>query len=106
MDDEVERTLALRKFSLILVSAFAGLALLLAAVGAYGVISYSVAERTQEIGVRMALGATHMRIVSVVVRQGFQFALGGTAVWLGGAFPLTRVISTLLFEGSPTDPVI
>jgi putative ABC transport system permease protein len=106
MDEVMERTLALRKFSLILVSTFAGLALLLAAVGAYGVISYSVAERTQEIGVRMALGATHMRIVSLVVGQGFRFALVGTAIGLAGAFALTRLISTLLFEVSPTDPVI
>jgi len=106
MDDEVERTLALRKFSLILVSAFAGLALLLASVGAYGVISYSVAERTQEIGVRMALGATHMNIVSMVVGQGFRFALVGTVLGLAGAVALTRLISTLLFEVSPTDPVI
>jgi putative ABC transport system permease protein len=106
MDEVLDRSLALRRFSLILVSAFAGLALLLAAIGAYGVISYSVAERTREIGVRMALGATRSRIVSMVVGQGFTFALVGTAIGLAGAFALTRLISTLLFEVSPTDPVI
>jgi putative ABC transport system permease protein len=106
MDEVVDTTLELRKFGLILVSTFAGLALLLAAVGAYGVISYSVAERTQEIGVRMALGATHMKIVSLVVGQGFRFALVGTALGLAGVIAMTRLISTLLFEVSPTDPVI
>jgi putative ABC transport system permease protein len=105
MDEVMERTLALRKFSLILVSAFAGLALLLAAVGAYGVISYSVAERTQEIGVRMALGATRMRIVSLVVGQGFRLGFVGIAIGLVGAFALTRLIAALLFEISPTDTV-
>jgi putative ABC transport system permease protein len=104
MDEVTERSLALRKFNLMLVSAFAGLALLLAAVGAYGIISYSVAERTQEIGVRMALGATRINIVSLVVGQGFRLAIVGTAIGLAGAYGVTRLIATMLFEVSPTDP--
>jgi putative ABC transport system permease protein len=105
MDQVVDNSLALRKFNLMLVSAFAGLALLLAAVGAYGVISYSVAERVQEIGVRMALGATRMNIVSLVVGQGFRLALVGAGIGLVGSFALTRLIETFLFEVSPTDPL-
>jgi putative ABC transport system permease protein len=104
MDQALDGYLALRKFNLMLVSAFAGLALLLAAVGAYGIISYSVAERTQEIGVRMALGATRIRIMSLIVGQGFRLALVGTAIGLAGACGLTRVIAALLFNVSPTDP--
>jgi putative ABC transport system permease protein len=104
MDQILENTLVLRRFNLVLVSAFAGLALLLAAVGAYGVSSYSVAERTQEIGVRMALGATRFNIVALVVGQGFRLAIVGTAIGVAGAFVLTRLIATMLFEVSPTDP--
>src|SRR5262249_30440998 len=104
MDQVLDGYLALRKFNLMLVSAFAGLALLLAAVGGYGVISYPAAEGTQEMGVRMARGATRINIASLVGGQGFRLAIVGTATGLAAAFALTRLISTLLFSVSPTDP--
>jgi putative ABC transport system permease protein len=86
-------------------SGFAGLALLLAAVGTYGVISYSVAERTQEVGIRMALGASRADIIALVIGQALIVGVIGTAIGLGAAYGLTRVMTTLLFGVSPTDPI-
>ena len=83
---------------------FASVALLLAALGIYGVIAYSATERTHEIGVRIALGATGRAIVGLLVGEGIVLALAGTAVGIVAAVGLTRVMASLLFGVAPTDP--
>jgi len=84
---------------------FGGVALFLAAIGVYGVLSFSVSQRTQEIGLRMALGAERQRVLRLVVRQGIVLAVVGVVFGVIGAFGITRVIRTLLFRVTPTDPV-
>jgi ABC-type antimicrobial peptide transport system permease subunit len=84
---------------------FGGVALFLAAIGVYGVLSFSVSQRTQEIGLRMALGAERQRVLRLVVRQGIVLAAVGVVCGVIGAFGITRVIRTLLFRVTPTDPV-
>ncbi len=86
-------------------SIFGACALFLAAVGVYGVLSFSVSQRTQEMGVRIALGANHANVLALVVMQGLKLAAVGVAVGLVGAFGITRVIQSMLYNVTATDPV-
>ncbi len=95
----------MQQFMMRLLAVFAGLALLLATVGIYGVISYSVSQRTHEIGVRMALGAQRRDIIRLVVGQGLVLIVIGTAAGIVAALALTRFMATVLFNVSPTDPL-
>jgi putative ABC transport system permease protein len=103
LDSVLSESVAAPRFRTLLLGIFAGVALILAAVGIYGVISYAVSQRTQEIGIRMALGAQAADVLKLVVRAGMTFALIGVALGLAGAFALTRLMTTLLFGVRPTD---
>jgi putative ABC transport system permease protein len=105
MSDLVAKSVVQPRFLSLLLAIFSGMALFLAAVGIYGVMAYSVAQRTQEIGVRMALGAQRLHVLRLVFGQGFFLLLIGTVIGLGGAFALTRLMHSLLFEITPTDPL-
>ena len=105
LHDWLDESAAQPRFTTTLSGVFALVALLLAAVGVYGVLSYSVAQRTQEIGVRMAIGAERAQILRLVLRGGMAWALPGIAIGLLGAFALSRVLGTLLFEVGPRDPI-
>ncbi|HEU4618322.1 MAG TPA: ABC transporter permease [Gammaproteobacteria bacterium] len=104
MSDVFDAELANRTTQLTLVGGFAALALLLAAIGLYGVLSYTVARRSSEIGLRMALGAQRAAVVGAVVRNALLMAVLGVALGLAGSFALSRVLASFLFEVSPTDP--
>jgi ABC-type antimicrobial peptide transport system permease subunit len=104
MQQVLSDSVSQRLFNMFLISSFSIVALILATVGIYGVIAYSVAQRTQEIGIRMALGAKPRDVLRLVVTQGMMQALIGVGIGLGGAFALTRVMSSLLYEVSPLDP--
>jgi putative ABC transport system permease protein len=97
MRDFVDRSLQQRRFTLLLLEIFAGVAMILAAVGLYGVISYSVAQRTRELGIRLALGAQRRDVLRLVVQEGMRFVAVGIGAGLGGAFVLTRLMKTLLY---------
>jgi putative ABC transport system permease protein len=103
MEQAVQETMSPRRFNTILIGIFAISALLLAAIGIYGVMAYSVTQRTQEIGIRMALGATRRDVLSLVIHQGLALALIGTAIGLAGAMALTRLMEPLLYGVGPTD---
>jgi putative ABC transport system permease protein len=103
LDMLLSKAVARPRFQSVLLTTFAGLALLLAAIGIFGVMSYSVAQRTHEIGIRVALGAGSNQVLRLIVGQGLLLALIGTAGGLAGAFALTRYLRTLLFNVSPTD---
>jgi putative ABC transport system permease protein len=105
MNEWVATSVAAPRYRTTLLTLFAVLAMILAATGIYGVMSYSVAQRTHEIGVRMALGARGVDVLKLVVRQGMVLTLIGVVVGLGGAFALTRVMSTLLFGVTEKDPI-
>jgi len=105
MDDVVAETVAGPRFRTLLVGSFAVLALALAAIGIYGVIAYSVAQRTHEIGIRMALGAASTNVVALVLKEGLLLAGIGVAAGLGGSALLTRLMSSLLVGIAPRDPV-
>ena len=103
-EDLIAAQLAQRRFATRLINAFAVMALLLAALGLHGIIAYSVRQRTHEIGVRIALGATAARIIALVLGQAVRLTAGGIAVGLAGAFVLSQFLRTMLFEISPSDP--
>src|SRR6266516_1540062 len=104
MDHVVSEAIARQRFSMLLLGSFAALALVLAAVGIYGVMSYSVAQRTHEIGIRIALGAQRGDVVGMTMKQGLKLVGVGLLIGLASAFVLTRVMASLLFGISPTDP--
>jgi putative ABC transport system permease protein len=98
LEQALADSIAPRRFNLFLLGTFAIAALLLAVIGIYGVTAYSVAQRTHEIGVRMALGAHRRDVLAMVLRQGLKMALAGIAVGLAAAFALTRLMASLLYE--------
>jgi len=106
MDEQLSRVLAYPRFRAVVLGTFAGLALLLAGMGLYGVLAQSTAQRTQEFGVRMALGADSRDVLSLVVRQGMILTSAGLAVGLIIAFALTRLLASLLYGVRATDPRI
>ena len=102
----IQRTTGQPRFRALLITAFALVALALAGVGLYGLISYTVAQRVPEIGVRLALGATPAQVGTLIVRQGVMLAVGGVALGIAGAIATTRLLEGLLFSVSATDPVV
>ena len=105
MAERVDESLARRRFSMLLLTLFAGLALGLASIGTYGVLAYLVSQGTREIGIRLALGATPRRILVLIVRHGMTVALAGVALGVAGALLLTRFMRTLLFGVTASDPL-
>jgi putative ABC transport system permease protein len=103
MDERLAASVAPRRFNLVLLASFALLAMLLAGVGIYGVVSYSVSQRTHEVGIRMALGAQRRDVLKLIVAQGMVLLLMGIGVGLIGAFLLTRFLAALLYGVRPTD---
>ena len=104
MEQAISTSVASPRFLMLLVGLFAILALVLTAVGIYGVVSYSVGQQTREIGIRMALGASRRNVIGLVLGQGMKVVLVGIGIGLAGSFALTRLMATQLFEVSPTDP--
>ena len=104
MDKLVDQSVGQRKLSMILLGVFSAIALLLASIGIYGVMSYSVTQRTRELGIRMALGAARSRVLALVVGQGMALAAAGVAIGLVAAYALTRFLSSQLFGVGATDP--
>jgi putative ABC transport system permease protein len=105
MNEVVSKSMVQPRFLALLLAVFSGIALFLAAIGIYGVMAYSVAQRTQEIGVRMALGARPLHVLRLIFQQSLGMLLIGTVIGLAGAFALTRLMRTLLFEITATDPL-
>jgi putative ABC transport system permease protein len=105
LETTVERSFGSARFYLTLLATFAGIAVMLAAVGLYGVVAYLVARRTHEIGIRMALGATRSAVVHMVVAQGLRPAAAGVVLGLAGAYLGSRILRSLLYNVEPGDPV-
>jgi putative ABC transport system permease protein len=105
LDEVVASSFNARRFSLTLFAVFGGVALLIAVIGLYGMLSYFVTERTREMGIRMALGARRANVLGLVMKQGVRLALLGIVAGLAGAWGLTRLMSSLLFDVTPTDSV-
>jgi putative ABC transport system permease protein len=104
LTEHVGRSLFLERVQAVLLVVFGALALLLAAIGLYGVIAYTVAQRTREVGIRMALGAQKRDVMGLVVGQGLRLVVAGTALGVVGALALTKVVQTLLYGVSAADP--
>jgi putative ABC transport system permease protein len=105
MDARRANSIAARRFNLLLLGALAALALALASVGVYGVISYTVAQRTREVGIRMTLGAQSADVLRLLIKQGMTLVILGVTLGLLGSFALTRVMTSLLFDVSASDPL-
>ena len=105
MDQLLNRSVAPQRFDVFLLGLFAALALVLATIGIYGVLSFGVGQRTHEIGIRIALGAHPRDILRLIIRQGLQLVLVGLILGIGASLALTRFMSALLFEVSATDPI-
>ena len=103
LDAALAEMLAPRRFTMILLGLFAAIALILAATGIYGLLQYTTAQRTHEIGIRIALGAAKMDVLRAVLTQGLKLILIGLAVGVAGALALTRVLASLLYDVTPTD---
>ena len=103
MDQRLSESLARRRFAMLALGLFAGFALLLANIGIYGVISYSVAQRTNELGIRLALGASQGNVLRLILAEGFRLALAGIALGVALSFAVTRFMSSLLFGVRATD---
>lgn len=103
MNEVAAESFAARRFNMSLLSLFAALALVLAAIGIYGVMSYAVTQRTQEIGIRMALGARAIDVLKLVLQNGMMLVVVGVSLGLAGAFGLTRLMVSLLFGVKPND---
>jgi putative ABC transport system permease protein len=105
MEQVISDSVAERRLTMLMLVIFATAALVLAAVGVYGVIAYSITQRTQEIGIRMALGATHQDVLRMVIGEALTLTTAGVAIGAFGAFLLTRLMRQLLFGVQPGDPV-
>src|SRR5467141_3458547 len=105
MDQILSESLARRRLSVVLIGVFAWVALLLAAAGVYGVVSYSVTKRTREIGIRVALGAERVDVFQLIVAQAAKLALAGELIGFLVALGLTRLMASMLFGVSPVDPL-
>ena len=103
MDERLSKSVAQSRFIMLLLAVFGGLAMLLAAVGIYGVMAYTVTQRTREIGIRMALGAQQGDVLGMVIREGLSLTVAGIAIGLVGAWVATRAMTSLLFGISATD---
>ena len=106
MDEILVQSTARSDFNMLLLTVFAGSALLLAAIGIYGLMAYSVQQRTQEIGIRLALGADSHRVRNMVIGQGMRLALVGVAIGVASAFGLTRILASFLFGVTARDPTV
>jgi putative ABC transport system permease protein len=105
MDERLSKTVATSRFVMLSLGVFAALAMILAAVGIYGVMAYTVSQRTHEIGVRMALGAGAPDVMRLVVGHGLKLVLAGVGIGVAAALALTRLMESLLFGVSATDPL-
>jgi ABC-type antimicrobial peptide transport system permease subunit len=106
MDQVVVRSTSRNQFNTVLLGIFAFVAILLASIGLYGLMAYSVEQRTLEFGIRLALGADSPALRNMVVRQAMLLAAAGIVAGLGAAYGLTRLMATLLFDVKPTDPLV
>ena len=104
MEELLADSVGQRRLSMLLIGVFAGVALLLASIGIYGVMSYAVTQRARELGIRMALGAKRANVLGLVLRQGMTLVIIGLAIGIGGAFAVTRLLASQLFGVAPTDP--